>query len=113
MTTRRSFNDSRRLSLQLAPDNLCPITKLFAEHKRDDIQRFGECVMQLHSVEGEEETLFKKLLHFLDLEPTDPVVNPPVTLMFNSRSTFMEDANRASENIKQSKGECLSLASTT
>ena len=75
MRTRRSFK--LQTTALLGPDSLCSIAKVSAEHERDDI---AECVMQQRSVKDEKETLFKILLHVLDLEPTDPIVHPPVTL---------------------------------
>ena len=88
-----------------------PTARVFAEHKRDDMQRFAEYDMRQPEKKDEddkEETLFNGLLGILDLEPGDPIVNPPVGLTFKSCSTFVEDANKASHHIKELMSECPS-----
>ncbi|RXW12023.1 hypothetical protein EST38_g13833 [Candolleomyces aberdarensis] len=55
------------------------------------------------NLEQYEEKCFKQLLDLIDLDSTNPTLNPSLTTTpgFSSRSTFVEDANRASQWIKQ------------
>ncbi|KAJ2923134.1 hypothetical protein H1R20_g13960, partial [Candolleomyces eurysporus] len=90
---------------------------VYAEHKRDT-QRFAVHNLQKPSKEDEEnfkqyeEKCFNKLLDLIELDSTNPTLNPPATPTpgFSSRSTFVDDVNRASQWIEQEKSECRNLA---
>ena len=92
---------------------LRPLPNLYAEHKRDDMQNYAAYNVYQPSEEDRkkpeqyEEERFNALLNLLDLDSADPILNPSATSTpgFNSRTTFVNDANRASRIIKQAKSE--------
>ncbi|KAJ2929103.1 hypothetical protein H1R20_g7989, partial [Candolleomyces eurysporus] len=96
-----------------------PFERVYAEHKRDDMQKFAKYNLQQPSKEDEEDLdqyekkCFKRLLDLIGLDSTNPP-SPTPTLEFSSRSTFVDDANRASQWIKQDKNlpELLVFKST-